>query len=238
MDFKNNETPLYLQFAEKFRQMILSGELQVGDVFPPEVELAKQYGVGRITIRSAINELVQENLLVRRSGKGTFVSEPKIDRELVSVASFTERTQSRGLRAGAVCLEVNVIKADEKLAGQLRVSQGSNVVEVVRLRLINDVPLSIDRSYLPHSLCPGIEKENLEENSLYMLLESKYGIKPFHSSKTIELTRATPKEAKLLQTAKGAPLFLLVATVFTEDNRVMEYVKSLFIGERFRFQVN
>jgi GntR family transcriptional regulator len=234
---KINETPMYLQFAEKFRQMILNGEYKVGDIFPPEVEMAKKYGVARITIRNAINELVQDNLLTRRSGKGTFVQEPKIERQLVHVAGFTEHMQSRGIKAGALSVEVNRIKADAKLAASLHIAVGSEVIEFIRIRLTNEVPVAIERSYLPRDLCPGIEEENLENNSLYMLLETKYALRPYHSSKTIELTRATHKEAKMLNVSKGASLFLMVATVFTEDNRVMEFAKILFIGERFRFQV-
>lgn len=235
---KSNEMPLYLQFAEMFRQMILSGEYKVGDMFPPEVELAKKHGVARITIRNAINELVQDHLLSRKSGRGTFVLEPKIDRQLVRVGGFTELMQSRGIKAGALCVEVNQIKADDKLAANLHIQVGSEVIEIIRIRSINDVPVAIERSYLSRDLCPGIEEENLENNSLYMLLDNKYGLRPFHSSKTLELTRATPKEAKMLSVSKGAPLFLMVATVFTEDNRVMEFAKIVFIGERFRFQVN
>ncbi|UUZ84983.1 GntR family transcriptional regulator [Paenibacillus sp. P26] len=201
------------------------------------MDLAKKYSVARITIRKAINELVQDHLLVRRAGKGTFVSEPKIERELVSVAGFTERLQSRGIKAGAKTIEVNRMKSDAKLAGLLRIPQGAEIVEIARLRLIHEVPVALERSYIPLSLCPDIDKESFDNNSLYLLLENKYSLRPYHSSKTLELTRATNKEAKWLQVSKGSPLFLMMATVFTEDNTVMEYVKTLFIGERFRFQV-
>lgn len=234
---RNSEKPLYLQVAEMFRDMILNGELKVGDVIPPEIELAKTYSVARITIRKAINELVQDHLLIRRVGNGTFVSEPKIEREIVSVAGFTERLQSRGIKAGAKTIEVNRMKSDMKLANLLRIPQGSEIVEIVRLRLIHEVPVALEYSYLPLTLCPDIDKESFDNNSLYLLLENKYSLHPYHSSKTLELTRAKNKEAKLLELSKGAPLFLMMATVFTDDNRVMEYVKTLFIGERFRFQV-
>ncbi|MFC7395462.1 GntR family transcriptional regulator [Scopulibacillus cellulosilyticus] len=233
----NNNIPLYQQYAEKFRQMILNKEISVGERFPAEIDLAEKYGVARITIRKAINELVQDDLLVRKRGKGTFVAEPKIERKLVNVASFTERMQSRGIRAGARCIDVKVINADDKLSKKLRIPKKSEVVELVRLRLSNNVPVALERSYLPSEAYPGIEKENLEDNSLYQILESKYQTRPGHSSKTLELTRATSLEAKLLKTSVGSPLFLMISTVFTEENQVMEYVEILFLGDRFRFQV-
>lgn len=237
MDLKNNDVPLYVQFSEKIRQMILTGDLSVGDRLPAEVDLAKKYGVGRITIRKAINELVTDDLLVRRRGKGTFVAEPKINRDLVDVTSFTERMQSRGIRAGAICHKVSKFKTDEKLLRKLQLPKGADVVEIIRIRLTNGTPVALERSYLPSNLCPDIENEDLENNSLYYLLEQKYSIRPQHSVKTLELTRATSEEAKLLQVSTGTPLFLMLATVFTEENQVLEYAKNLFLGDRFRFQV-
>lgn len=233
----DNNIPLYQQYAEKFRQMILNKEISVGDRFPAEIDLAEKYGVARITIRNAINELVQDNLLVRKRGKGTFVAEPKIERKLVNVASFTERMQSRGIRAGAQCIDLKVIKADDKLSKKLQIPKKADVVELVRLRSSDNTPVALERSYLPNDSYPGIEQERLENNSLYHVLESKYRTRPGHSSKTLEMARASSLEAKLLKTSVGSPLFLMISTVFTEENQVMEYVEILFKGDRFRFQV-
>lgn len=237
MVIKNSELPLYLQYAEKFRKMILEGEFNEGDKFPAEIDLSKQYGVARITIRNAINELVRDNLLVRRPGKGTFIAEPKIEREFVNVSSFTDRMHSRGMQAGAKCHSIKLIKATEKLSKYLQIKQGDRVIEIVRIRLTNNTPVALEYSYLPQYLYPGLEEEELENKSLYHLIEKKYAIIPSHSSKTLELTRATLKEAKLLNTSTNTSLFLLMATVFTKDHLVMEYAKILFLGERFRFQV-
>ncbi|WP_248924088.1 GntR family transcriptional regulator [Paenibacillus hamazuiensis] len=235
---QDTETPLYVQLIEKFRNMIETGEMQSGERFPAELELAKRYGVARITVRSAIAELVQDGLLVRHQGKGTFVAEQKIDRELVSVASFTDRMNSRGIRAGSRLVSVRTVKATGKQARLLGVEEGAAIVEIVRLRLSDGVPVALETSCLSAERCPGVEKEDLVEQSLYHLLDSKYGIRPAHSSKTLELARAMTKEAKLLGVKTGTPLFLLTAVVYSEDNQVMEYVKTLFRGDRFRFQVH
>ncbi len=228
---------MYAQLADQFRFMIESGKLHPGDRFPAELDLAKKYGIGRITVRSAINELVQEGLLIRIQGKGTFVAEPKIERELVNVASFTDRIQSRGMRAGSRLLDVSVIPASRKIAQVLGVSENDPVVEFKRLRLSNDEPVALETSYLSVDRFPGIEDENLENKSLYQILESKYQVRLVHSSKTLELVRASKTESNMMQIPAGTPLFLMTAVVYAEDNQVIEYAKILFHGDRFKFQV-
>ncbi|MCS7464236.1 GntR family transcriptional regulator [Paenibacillus doosanensis] len=235
---QRTDMPLYVQLIEIFRTMLESGGMQAGERFPTELELAKQYGVARITVRNAIAELVQEGLLVRRQGKGTFVAERKIDRELVNVASFTDRMNSRGMRVGSRLVSARAIKAAGKLAELSGMAEGASMIEIVRLRLSDDVPVAIETTCLSGERCPGLEKEDLAKQSLYHLLDSKYGIRPAYSSKTLELARAMTKEAKLLSVKTGAPLFLMTAVVYSEDHQVMEYVKTLFRGDRFRFQVH
>ncbi|SDD96399.1 GntR family transcriptional regulator [Paenibacillus sp. UNCCL117] len=235
---QETETPLYVQLTEHFRSMLETGELQPGERFPAELELVKHYGVARITVRTAIAELVQDGMLVRRQGKGTFVAEHKIDRELVNVASFTERMNSRGLRAGSRIISMKTVKAAGKTARLLGIMEGDAVIEIVRLRLSNEVPVALETSSLPADRYPGMEEGDLAEQSLYHLLDSKYGIRPAHSSKTLEMARAESREARLLGVKNAAALFLLTAVVYSEDNRVMEYVHTLFRADRFRFLVH
>lgn len=229
--------PLYAQLIDRFRQMIESGELAPGDRFPAELDLAEQYGVARITVRRAINELVQDGLLVRRQGKGSFVATPKIERELVNVASFTARMQAKGIHPGSKVLDVQVISATKKLATQLLVPEGAPIVEIQRLRYANEEPTALETSYLSLDRCPGINEVDFNCCSLYQVLEKKYAMRPDHSRRTLEMAFATNKESRLLQISAGAPLFLMQAVVSTADGTVMEYAKLLFRGDRFRFQI-
>jgi GntR family transcriptional regulator len=234
----NISTPLYTQLADHFRQMIESGKMQPGDRFPSEIDLAQRYGIARITVRKAIADLVEAGLLTRRQGKGTFITPPKIDRELVNVASFTDRMQARGLHAGAKTLSVTVVPATPKLVRLFAASEDAQVISIERLRLSNQEPVVLETSYLLSERCPGIEHEDLGDQSLYLALDHKYGLRPAYSSKTLELVYATAKESTLLNVMGGAPLFLMTAIVYSENNQVMEYAKILFRGDRFRFQVN
>lgn len=233
----NSSIPLYMQLAELLRGFIQSDKLQFGDRFPSEMELAESYGVSRITVRKAIEDLVNDGLLIRRQGKGTFASRPKIDREMVNVTSFTDRMQARGMIAGARSMGVKVTPATAKMAALLGVPESSGIAEIQRLRLINDEPVSLETSYLSVERCPGIQHENLVDQSLYQLLDKKYGLRPVFSSKTLELTSASPGESRLLNTVKGAPLFLMTALIYSEQRQAMEFVKIISRGDRFRFQM-
>src|SRR5262249_30370163 len=132
---QHSAQPLYAQLIDHFRRLISEGELQPGDRFPAELDLMKQYGVARITVRRAMSELVREGLLERARAKGTFVATPKIDRELHNLASFSERMQARGLRAGSRVVQVDVIPATERIAAALDLAEGSPVAEIQRVRL-------------------------------------------------------------------------------------------------------
>jgi GntR family transcriptional regulator len=234
---QHSAQPLYAQLIDHFRRLITEGELKPGDRFPAELDLMKQYGVARITVRRAMSELVREGLLERARAKGTFVAAPKIERELHNLASFTERMQARGLRAGSRVVQVGVIRASERIAAALDVAEGSPVAEIQRVRLTNDEPTALETSYLSLERCPGIEGEDFNSQSLYQVLETRYGLRPASARRTLELTFATPRESKLLLIAPRAPLFLMMAVVSADDGTVVEYAKILFRGDRFRFQI-
>lgn len=234
----NSSTPLYAQLSDRFRQMIESGELKTGDRFPAELDLVKELDVARVTVRRAINELVQDGLLVRRQGKGTFVAAPKIDRTLVDVAGFTARMRSRGLKVTSRVLDSGVIAATPKLARSLAVQEGAPVVQVRRVRYIDGEPAAVETSWLAHERCPGLEQVDLNEQSLYHVLDSRYGMVPASSDKTLELVPANRTESDVLQIPAGAPLFLLSTHVYTAEGVVLEFAKILLRGDRFRFHLS
>lgn len=233
----SSATPLYAQLLEHFHQLIHSGQLQPGDRFPAEMDLAKEYGVARITVRRAIEELVHEGLLVRRQGKGSFVAATKIERELINVRSFSAHIQARGMQPGARVVSVQTHPATARLAETLGVAVGSPVVAIQRVRYANGEPTAVETSFVSLDRCPGIDQVDFNQNSLYRVLEETYHMKPANSRSTLEMTPATAHEAKLLGIAPGAPLFLMKATVSVADGTVAEHAKNLCRADRFRFQI-
>lgn len=233
---RNSHKPLYLQIYEELCEIIEKGNLKPGDQFPTELELVDRYEVGRVTVRRAITEMVQEGRLVRRAGKGTFVATPKIERQLVDVSSFTERMRSLGLRPSAKVVETQTLPATARLAKELEVQVGSPILALVRLRMSDEIPVALETSYLSLQRCPGLDSLDLDEMSLYELLSGHYGLHPVSSEKTLEIAVANVGEAKHLGVRPGAPLFLLRARVMGKSEPI-EYVKSLLRGDRFRFKV-
>jgi GntR family transcriptional regulator len=233
---RDSSKPLYLQIYDELCEFIQTGGLKPGDQFPTELELVDRYEVGRITVRRAIAEMVQEGRLVRRAGKGTFVAAPKIERQLVDVSSFTERLRALGLQPSAQVIEVKTVPATARLGRELDVNVEDPVLMLVRLRLSNEAPVALETSYLSLGRCPGLNTLDLDRVSLYELLGEHYGLHPVSSEKTLELATANAWEAKLLNVRPGVSLFLLRARVMGESEPI-EYVKTLMRGDRFRFKV-
>lgn len=229
--------PLYHQIYDHLHQQIDSGKLSPGDQIPAEIDLMKEYLVARITVRRAIRELVNEGVLDRHAGKGTFVSKPKIDRALVNVTSFSSRMEAIGLHASAKLISKEIISAPHKIAEELQIPTGSPLLFLNRLRYSNGDPLVLERVYLSLERFAGLDEMDLENISLYNLLSERFSVKPTRSKKTLELVTANAEESRLLNSSVTHPtLFLLRATVYGEDFPI-EYVKILLKGERFRFQI-
>lgn len=229
--------PLYFQIYDHIQQQIRSGNLTPGDQIPAEMDLMKEYNVARITVRHAISELVNEGVLERKAGKGTFISKPKIDRTLVNVTSFSSRLEAIGLHASAKLLSQEVIAAPVNIAQELKVEVDSPILFLNRLRLSDGDPLVLERVYLSLTRFPGLENQDLESNSLYNLLKDKYNVTPVNSKKTLEIVTANLEESRLFgASSPHTPLFLLRAVVHGTDHPI-EYVKILMRGDRFRFQI-
>jgi GntR family transcriptional regulator len=211
----------------------LLDELTVGDAIPPERRLASELGVSRPTLRAAIDELVREGLLLRRHGSGTYVSEPKIALPL-TMTSFTEDMARRGMRAGSHVLSFEPISAGAKLGQRLRVSPADEVWAIRRLRLADDVSMAIEFLHVPRRLLPELRREDLEEHSFYTLLRDRHGIVIASGVQTIEPTVLNEDEAEMLAVPVHSPAFLFERTTESEGGEVVEYVRSLYRGDRYR----
>ncbi len=213
--------------------MALVEELVVGDAIPPERRLAPDLGVSRPTLRTVIDELVREGLLRRRHGSGTFVSEPKIALPL-TMTSFTEDMGRRGMRAGSHVIAFEPISAGAKLGRRLRVSPADEVWIIQRLRMADDVTMAIEFLHVPRRLLPDLRPEDLEEHSFYTLLRDRHGIVIASGIQTIEPTVVNAEEAELLAVPVHSPAFLFERTTESEGGEVVEYVRSLYRGDRYR----
>jgi len=236
----NREIPLpyYYQLEEILREQIESGKWQVDQKIPSEAELCKTFSVSRTVVRQALSELVNRGLLYRVKGKGTFVAKPKINESLMqNLTGFYEDMIARGLEPVTRVLVQRKTPANKKVAEKLEIQPGAPVIEIERLRSVNDQPITLVTTYLPYELCPGLLQEDLTHQSLYRLLEDKYELMIVRGRRTIEAVAANEREAHLLQVQKNAPLVLLDSVSYLEDGRPVEYFHALHSGKRARFEV-
>jgi GntR family transcriptional regulator len=208
-------------------------ELQVGDALPSERRLAQDLKVSRPTLRAVIDELVREGLLLRRHGSGTYVAEPKIALPL-TMTSFSEDMARRGMRPSSRVVGFEVTSAGAKLGQRLQISPVDEVWVITRLRLADDETMAIEWLHAPRRLLPELRREELATHSFYELLRVRQGITIASGTQTIEPTVTSPEEAELLSVPVHSPAFLFERTTQSDGGEVVEFVRSVYRGDRYR----
>lgn len=230
--------PYYVQVKEIIRERIKNGAWKPDDQLPSEAELCELFAVSRTVIRQALQDLIHEGLVIRRKGKGSFVAPAKISEQLVQkLTGFYHDMVDQGYKPVTHVLRQEVIPASKQIADQLSVAPGTLVIAMVRLRFVQDDPIALVTSYIPHDLCPGLARDDLSGQSLYDLLEKKYGLYIAHGRRVIQSVPASEHEAQLLGVNKGAPLFLLDSISYLSDGTPIEYYSAYHRGDRSQFVV-
>jgi GntR family transcriptional regulator len=214
--------PLYYQIAEDLR--VKYGDEAAGTRLPSEPELAKLYGVSRGTIKQALDELEKAGRIERQRGKGTFVTQPRIQQPGTKIQSYTEQVSLHGYETSAQVLEFKIVQAGAKAGARLRLSPEARVYRIERLRYIGQEPLVTVTSYLPVDrvgpLSPGDAAE-----SLYLALERR-GLRPTRVQDSFAAGIASPAVAQVLQIVEGSPVLCTERLGFVQDE-VMEYSSSV-----------
>lgn len=228
--------PLYVQLMEELENNIQTGVYKPGDKIMTENEMAKEYGVSLVTVRKAVGSLMEKGLVVRKQGKGTFVTRPKISRNMKNLQSFSDMCEQMGVRPGAKMLENCLVEADEKTAERLGVEKGSQVIYICRLRFADMEPVTIEKNYFPLKYAFLLEAK-FDDNSLFDFLKEKNGVEVFSSEKLIELCRATPREAELLEVKKGDYLLFVRSTAFDNNGEPIYAGVQIINGDKFSLYV-
>ena len=233
---KNSPIPIYYQLEEHIRELIDKGELRPGDSLPAEREYAEKYQISRMTVRQAFTKLVNEGYLYRLQGKGTFVAERKIEKALQGITSFTEDMKARGLVPGSQLLHFERIPAPDVIAKQLSIEKNSLVYEIKRIRLADKVPMALETTYISTDLIKGLT-EKIANQSLYAYMEEQVNLRIDHASQVIESSIASQDEADYLNIKKGAPVMLIQRNTYLHDETPVEFVKSIFRADRYKFVI-
>lgn len=230
---RNSKIPLYHQLYEGLRSQILSGELEPGDMLPTENELLDRHGISRNTVRQALDLLVNDGLIVRERGRGTFVAQPKIDQGLTRIISFTEDMRRRGLKPDTRVLLRTLMPAPEHIAEALGLPVGEELAHLERLRLADGEPMSIEKSYLVHRYCPGVLERDYSSVPLREALAREYNIFLVHGKQRISAIAAPADTAAHLDIAPGAPLLYIERTTYTARETAVEYLQIYNRGDRY-----
>ncbi len=232
---KGGPVPRYYQLKEFIRERIRSGEWGSGILIPSERELCERHGISRMTARQAITELVNEGLLYREQGKGTYVGHPKIPQQLMSLTGFTEDMQVRAQRPGARVLEAVMWEADETTAEALRIKVGQPVYRLRRLRLADAEPLAIETTTVCFIGCERLLDYDLAYDSLYRILSEVFDMPPVAAEQEIEAGLVGPGEGGLLEIAEGSPVLRTRRVTTTRRGHPIEYAQSVYRGDKYHF---
>jgi GntR family transcriptional regulator len=233
---KQSPVPIYFQLEEMIKKQIDDESLKSGELIPSEREYADMYGISRMTVRQAITNLVNEGRLYRQKGKGTFVGEKKIEKQLRGIISFTEEMKSRGLKPGTRLVHFETRPADEKVASRLAVNIGDPVYQIERVRLADGVPMAFETAYLSANVVEGLTAEGAK-GSLYEFVKSKLNLTISTATQQLVASVARESESELLEIQEGMPVLLIIRTSHLQDGTPLEYVHSVFRGDRYTFIV-
>jgi GntR family transcriptional regulator len=216
------------------RQQVLDliESLGVGTAIPSERQLSADLGVSRLTLRAALDDLAREGYLVRRRGSGTYVQQPKIAQEL-TITSFSDDMRRRGMTPASRTLSMTTIHAGARLGRFLNVSPSEQIVVVKRLRLADGETMAIETLHIPEALVPGLTPKLLT-GSFYELLRDRYGVTIAGGTQAIEPTVTNDEESEALGVPLHSPAFLFERTSRDEAGRTVEFVRSVYRGDRYR----
>jgi GntR family transcriptional regulator len=235
---KASPVPYYRQLKEILRADIEQRGLRPGDRLPGDHELCEQYGVSRPVVRQALSELQYEGVLDRVKGRGTFVAPQLTSQSLVqSLTGLFDDVAAMGRTLRGEVRTLKVTAADADVAARLEVAQGTAVVVLERLRFVDDEPWVYTVSHVPAALAPDLVDQDLREQSLYGLLERRYGLRLTRSHRTIEAHAASTPLARDLGIPRHAPVLKLTNVSFGGDNRPVETFVAYHRGDRSRFEV-
>jgi DNA-binding GntR family transcriptional regulator len=225
----------YQAVREELEAEIARGRRALGSRLPPERALAEHFGVSRVTLRRALDELARAGVIAR-SDAGWVVASPAIGEPPNALMSFSEMAASRGLTPGAQVLERRTRPATIDEAEALGLAPGAPLFELERLRSLDGVPILIDRTRIPLSLAPGLDAMDLEGRSLYEVLEERFAMRPTRARFAVEAVAADARRAELLGLEPGQPLLCCQQQSEDEAGRQIELCEMVYRGDRYRFR--
>ena len=229
---------LYLRLRDEFAQRIASGQWLPGEAIPTEAELVLQFSASIGTVRKAIDLLVAEELLERFQGKGTYVRRARFDASLFRFFRFQNDAGERRIPEGRI-LHRHVLAAPSAVAAALRIPAGSEVIELTRLRLLDQRPLLAESIWLPKKLFGALLDMDTADfgDLLYPLYEARCHQVVASAEETLTAEAVSPEHARMLQLSAGAPVIVVDRLALGYDRRPLEWRRTRGPADQFRYHV-
>lgn len=240
MPFHAIEMPLrelYAQVRESLRERILDGAYPPHMQLPSEGEMGRTFGVSGATVRQALNDLQKEGLVVKITGKGTFVAKPKISQQLAQLEGFAEAMSRMGHAIRNKVISHKTVAAAPRVARRLLLEPGAPVCEIKRVRDLDGEPISLEVSYLPEEIGERLRREDLESRDIFLILEDDYRIRLDHADLQIEATLANDELMHALKVSKGAAMLRLERLAHTKDGVPLDFEYLYLRGDAFQYQL-
>lgn len=228
------KTPVYQVIENDIKEKIKKGELNHGDMIHSENELKEMYSVSRMTVRQALNNLVNEGYLYRHKGKGTFVNNIKIEKKMQGLIGFTEEMRRMNKKVSSKIITFDTIKADDEVASKLFLEVNEEVFFIERVRYGDDIPVLFEQLYIPKRIFKDMSQK-IMESSFYDYIESVLNIKISHCVQTMEAKSASIRIAEMLEIQKPAPVLYMTRNTFLDRGFPFEYVKAYYRADQYRF---
>jgi GntR family transcriptional regulator len=233
---RQSKLPLYDQIERNLRSLIIDGSLKPGETMPSEWDLSDIYGVSRMTVRHALDELVRQNWLSKRQGVGTFVAKPTVASIAPSKLSFTQQMLAIGRQPSSRLIHNQVTEASPEISRYLQLKEGDPIVELTRVRLADNIPILLETSNLSDQNFPGLLSiPGLVEGSLYHCLSIHFGVDVTHIDQTLKPVLLTEEQAQPLGAQAGSPSIQSESLVYSSQGKIVEYSWSVANGENSEF---
>lgn len=232
-----NNQSLYNNLVDVLKNKI-EKEMKINERLPSERDLSTQYNVSRTTVRLALNELELMGYINRHHGKGTFVSSiVRGKTDLNGTYSFTEQMKLLGKNPKTKILNLKITCANQFVADGLDLPTGSEIIQINRLRIADNEPMMLERTYLPLNKFPGLTIKNLQERPLYDLFIEKYNQNIKFADEFISVGSITVNEAKLLDVFEDDLVLKLQRKTYNQRNEVIEYTLSVARSDKFNYHI-
>ncbi|MBE6072771.1 MAG: GntR family transcriptional regulator [Clostridium butyricum] len=228
----------YEEIAQDIRNNIMNGKYKINQQLPLEKEMCEHYNVSRITIKKAVDELVNDGLVVKRRGAGTFVKDLDSTeaKELTmsrQFSGFSDEHKQNSVKSKIIKFEV--INPTAEIADKLRITTEDFVYHIIRVRYSDDLPMVVEYTYMPISLIPGIKNDVLEK-SIYSYIQNSLKLKIKSAHRTIKAIVPNNLEQKHLEIDKSFPILEVEQVGFLDNGKAFEYSKSHHRGDRIEFR--